>query len=88
MEIRLIASAFTLYAITGGSLIIPTIPGKIISVFSYSPESSGVTLRGLDYEENNLTQRNVVPLGVSNAAAGRRAFISVRHGTLIIWQTV
>ena len=88
MEIRLIASAFTLYAITGGSLIIPTIPGKIISVFSYSPESSGVTLRGLDYEENNLTLRHDVPLGVSNAAAGRRAFISVRRGTLIIWQTV
>ena len=88
MEIRLIASAFTLYAITGGSLIIPTIPGKIISVFSYSPESSGVTLRGLDYEENNLTLRNDVPLGVSNAAAGHRALISVRRGTLIIWQTV
>lgn len=88
MEIRLIASAFTLYAITGGSLIIPTIPGKIISVFSYSPESSGVTLRGLDYEENNLTLRNDVPLGVSNAAAGRRALISARRGTLIIWQTV
>ena len=88
MEIRLIASAFTLYAITGGSLIIPTIPGKTISVFSYSPESSGVTLRGLDYEKNNLTLRSDVPLGVSNAAAGRRALISVRRGTLIIWQTV
>ena len=88
MEIRLIASAFTLYAITGGSLIIPTIPGKTISVFSYSEESSGVMLRGLDYEKNNLTLRSDVPLGVSNAAAGRRALISVRRGTLIIWQTV
>ena len=88
MEIRLIASAFTLYAITGGSLIIPTIPGKTISVFSYSEESSGVMLRGLDYEKNNLTLRSDVPLGVSNAAADRRALISVRRGTLIIWQTV
>ncbi|MEZ7872768.1 MAG: thiamine diphosphokinase, partial [Eubacteriales bacterium] len=88
MAIRLIASSFTLYAITDGSLIIPTISGKTISVFSYSPESSGVTLLGLDYEENNLTLRHDVPLGVSNAAAGRRAFISVRRGTLIIWQTV
>ena len=88
MEIRLIASAFTLYALTNASLNIPTKPGKSISVFSHSEESSGVTLRGLDYEKNNLTLRSDVPLGVSNAAAGRRAFISVRHGTLIIWQTV
>lgn len=87
-EVRLIAPRFTLYALSNASLVIPTNPGKTISVFSYSPKSLGVTLRGLSYEEKNLTLRHDLPLGVSNAAAGRRALISVSQGTLIIWQAV
>lgn len=87
-EIRLIAPRFTLYALSNASLFLPTRPGGIISVFSFTPESLGVTLRGLDYEENNLTLRHDIPMGVSNAAAGSRALISVRQGTLIIWQAV
>ena len=87
-EIRLFAPRFTLYALSNASLILPTRPGGIISVFSFTPKSLGVTLRGLDYEENNLTLRHDIPMGVSNAAAGSRALISVRQGTLIIWQAV
>lgn len=87
-EIRLFAPLFTLYALSNASLILPTRPGGIISVFSFTPKSLGVTLRGLDYEENNLTLRHDIPMGVSNAAAGSRALISVRQGTLIIWQAV
>ncbi|MBO5440350.1 MAG: thiamine diphosphokinase [Clostridia bacterium] len=55
-----------------------------ISVFSNTDISLGVTEKGLLYEVDNITLKNIVPLGVSNEFIGRESEISVNDGTLII----
>ncbi len=87
-DIRLISERFTLYALTDASILLPTRPGQTVSIFSHSPLSLGVTLKGLSYEGENLRLRSSFPLGVSNAAAGSRALIAVKKGTLLIYQEV
>ena len=49
-----------------------------ISVFSLSDTS------GLEYELEGATLTNSFPLGVSNAATGKKGIISVERGTLLI----
>ncbi len=71
-------------AITNSRLAFEKIPYGYISVFSYSPKSEGVTLRGLKYELQNAVLTNVFPLGVSNEFINRESVISVADGTLFI----
>lgn len=85
-NIRLISERFTLYALTDAAIALATRPGQTVSVFSHSAESLGVSLRGLSYEGEGLRLSSAFPLGISNAAAGRRALIGVKKGTLLIYQ--
>lgn len=55
-----------------------------ISVFSLSDTSENVTIKGLEYELEGATLTNLFPLGVSNAATGKKGIISVERGTLLI----
>ena len=55
-----------------------------ISVFSLSDTSENVTIKGLEYELEGATLTNSFPLGVSNAATGKKGIISVDRGTLLI----
>lgn len=55
-----------------------------ISVFSLSDTSENVTIKGLEYELEGATLTNSFPLGVSNAATGKKGIISVERGTLLI----
>ena len=54
-----------------------------ISVFSLSDTSENVTIKGLEYELEGATLTNSFPLGVSNAATGKKGIISVERGTLL-----
>jgi SPP1 family phage portal protein len=56
----------------------------IISMFSHSDVSTGVTNRGLKYPLVNATIYNDFPLGVSNEFSGGRSSIAVKKGTLVI----
>ena len=56
----------------------------MISVFSHSDISSGVTISGLKYEVKNGTLKNTYALGVSNEFVGRNSEISVSDGTLTV----
>ena len=71
-------------AITDGKLYFEKIPCGYISVFSYSPKSEGVSLRGLKYELDSATLANTFPLGTSNEFIGQKSVISVETGTLVI----
>lgn len=71
-------------AITNQKITFDRIPSGYVSVFSYSPKSSGVCLRGLKYELDNAILTNAFPLGVSNEFIGKESSISVDIGTLII----
>ena len=55
-----------------------------ISVFSLSDTSENVTIKGLEGELEGATLTNSFPLGVSNAATGKKGIISVERGTLLI----
>lgn len=85
-DISLLARRFSVHAVTDGGLLLPTRKGGVVSVFSATDVSRGVTLRGLDYSADGLTMTSGRPLGVSNRALGSRAFIGVKRGTLLVWR--
>lgn len=55
-----------------------------ISIFSATDTSSGVNVKGLEYELEDYTLKNDFPLGVSNKFIGKPSEISVTDGTLIV----
>lgn len=61
-------------------------PSKgMLSVFSFSDFSYGVTLNGLMYEIKDRTLTNSFPLGISNQfLEGKKAEIEVKKGQLLI----
>ena len=72
----------------GESTTIPYREGFVISVFSYSPQCKGVTLRDLYYPLENGELDSSFPLGVSNHFLPEKdGFISIEEGTLLIIST-
>lgn len=71
-------------AITNSSLRFNKSCKGMISVFSSTSASHGVTLKGLKYCLDNGTLTHDVPIGVSNEFIGDEAFIEVTDGTLTI----
>ena len=83
----LIGKDIKITAIKDGKLMLPPATGSksaVISVFSHSSVSEGVTLKGVKYPLDNATLTSEFPLGVSNELIGVEAVIEVRKGTLII----
>ena len=70
-------------AITNSTLKISDGSGRI-SVFSITEKSTGVTLKGLEYELNDAELSNNFPLGVSNSFKEKCAEISVKSGTIVV----
>lgn len=59
----------------------------IISVFSLSDKSVGVTLKGLDYSLEDAELFNDCALGVSNSFTGEKAEVTVTEGSLLlVWE--
>lgn len=56
----------------------------ILSVFSLSDRSYGVTLRGLKYELNEAELTSSIALGLSNVFIGKPASVTVKDGMLLI----
>lgn len=71
-------------AITDQTLAFREIASGVISIFSCTDQSTGVTLQGLKYPLNNAVLTNTFPLGVSNEFTGRKSAITVKDGTLLI----
>lgn len=58
-----------------------------MSVFCHGDRAEGVTLTGLSYPLDGADLTGDFPLGVSNRRLeGRPATVSVRRGTLLIFQ--
>ena len=72
------------------TLTLPPRPGgTLVSVFCHGDRAEGVTLTGLAYPLSDAALTGDFPLGVSNRRLeGRPATVSVRRGTLLIFQGV
>lgn len=70
------------------TLTLPDRPGgTLVSVFCHGDRAEGVTLTGLSYPLDGAALAGDFPLGVSNRRLeGRPATVSVRRGTLLIFQ--
>ncbi len=76
---------YSLTVIQNSSFIIDKNISGYVSVFSLSDTSENVTIHGLKYELEGATLTNSSPLGVSNEAIGKKGFISVEKGSLLIF---
>lgn len=72
------------------TLTLPPRPGgTLVSVFCHGDRAEGVTLTGLAYPLSDAALTGDFPLGVSNRRLeGQPATVSVRRGTLLIFQGV
>lgn len=99
--IRLAAPEYDAWALTGpapdapapgpaATLTLPDRPGgTLVSVFCHGDRAEGVTLTGLSYPLDGADLTADFPLGVSNRRLeGQPATVSVRRGTLLIFQGV
>lgn len=59
-------------------------PGTRVSVFPFGDAAHGVVERGLQWELEDATLTNTMPLGVSNCSRERRFEIGVRDGMLLV----
>lgn len=84
------ASGPALHAPDGpaATLTLPDRPGgTLVSVFCHGDRAEGVTLTGLSYPLDGADLTGDFPLGVSNRRLeGQPATVSVRRGTLLIFQ--
>ena len=81
---RMIAGGEVYTVIKNESLTVRGEAGKYISVFALGGEARGVTIKGLDYEVEDVTLTPDFPLGVSNKFIGKTAEISVKDGALLV----
>ena len=75
---------YTVTAVKNSAVTVSASMGKTLSVFSWTNECTGVTLKGLKYTLSEHTLSNMFALGVSNSFTENEAEISVRDGILII----
>lgn len=70
--------------VTDGTLWIDPLPEFSLSVFAWSPQARGVSLRNVEYPLSGHTLETGFPLGVSNGFALGPAEVSVEKGTLLV----
>ncbi len=84
----LFGEGYRITALFNGKITLSGKSGETLSVFSWSEESKGVTLRGVKYPlENSVLHKNFA-LGVSNSFSEEKAEISVKDGILLIMQEI
>lgn len=86
---KIISNNLIIHAISNGTLMLPPVKkGSIISIFCWGDKAEGVNLSGLAYPLHNAVLSGTNPLGISNEGTGKPANISVKQGTLLIFQQV
>ena len=83
-QVRLMDQNTIIHILTDNKLTIPKVPGFAVSIFSWTPESTGVTLSGVTYPLRSATLTHDFPLGVSNDITEAYATIEVGQGTLLV----
>lgn len=70
--------------LSGEARRIPRQDGWSLSLFSWSPECTGVTAKGVFYPLENGTLTRDFPLGVSNSVTAEEAEITCGSGVLLV----
>lgn len=86
-RVRLLGTDTDASAFTAGTERFPRRAGWSLSVFALSDVCEGVTIRGTEYDCENVTLNNAFPLGISNEWASDEAVISVKRGILLVMQS-
>lgn len=87
MKAYLIGENNIVTAITGERISFAKEAKGMISVFSMTDVSKGISETGLKYTLDNATLKNDKVLGVSNEFIGEESSISVQEGTLLVmWE--
>lgn len=79
---------YIITAVTNGKLSLPRKESGFVSVFAHSDICTGVNIKGLMYETDNVVLKNDFALGVSNEFIGKEAEISVSNGTLCVYYEI
>ncbi len=74
----------TVFFVADAARTVARIPGRKLSVFSYTETCTGVTLRGVEYPLTDAVLTQNFPIGVSNEFTADFAEISVQSGVLLI----
>lgn len=85
IDIAFVDSNNVAFGLNNGKIFFSEQAKGRISVFSFKNKAEGVNEKGLLYELENASLENNIPLGVSNEFTGKKAEISVKNGTLIIY---
>lgn len=84
----LFGEGYFVSAICGGGMTLHGKKGSTVSVFSWSDECRGVTLKGVKYPLSDAVLHKNFALGVSNSFVEEIAEISVSDGILLIMQEI
>lgn len=66
-----------------GRHTLPRMEGRKLSLLAYTPEVTGVTLRGTEWELTDATLTNRYPMGVSNEITAQWAELTFETGALM-----
>ena len=80
----LVGANARMLAFSDGKVVLETLAGQSLGVFSLSEVSEGVCISGAAYELSDGTLKNDFPLGVSNTALGTSVTVSVKRGVLLL----
>lgn len=83
-RVTLVGECFNIFAIKNEKISIKERVGAMLSVFAFSGECHGVTIRGCKYNTDSVTLSPAFPLGVSNEITETDASIEVADGVLLI----
>ncbi len=81
---RLVGKECDIYAMKNEALSLYGTVGKHFSAFAFGEEARGITIKGLEYEAENISLSTLFPLAVSNRFTSSEAFVEVKDGTLLI----
>lgn len=65
-------------------LVINQRPDFSLSLFALTDECNGLTIKGSDYDVENITLTNAFPLGISNKFSKPSVEITIKSGILLI----
>lgn len=86
MQGKIVGDDVVITAIANGSIELQKRENGFFSVFTFDEKAKGVSIKNAKYELDNAELYNDVPLGISNEFIGKTVEISVKEGTLVIFE--